>query len=142
VYDKDYIYFIDGRWTRLAYFFAIPSKYEAPQTIEFFFREVSRLHGFLEYVKIVRDNTFSSIFWQGLCRLEGGELTPSTLFPLVGCETWHIRFQVVISVTQLESTGMRHNGLLVWMWVPRTHMIDLFHFWDTLRGNGGAHAIW
>jgi hypothetical protein len=71
---------------------------------------VSRLHGFPEYVDSVRDNTFSSIFWQGLCGLAGGELTPSTLFPSVGCKIWHIRFLVVIGVAQLELVGMRHSG--------------------------------
>jgi hypothetical protein len=30
VYDRDCIYFIDGRWTKLAHFFMIPSEYEAP----------------------------------------------------------------------------------------------------------------
>jgi hypothetical protein len=29
VYDRGYIYFIDGRWTKLAHFFVSPSKYEA-----------------------------------------------------------------------------------------------------------------
>jgi hypothetical protein len=48
---------------------------------------------------------------------------------------------------------MRHSGLLVWMWVPGTHMIGPFHFWDALRGDDGAlsdssdemgfdHRIW
>jgi hypothetical protein len=37
---------------------------------------------------------------------------------------------------------MRHSGLLVWMWVPRTHMIGSFHFWEASRGDGGLHAIW
>jgi hypothetical protein len=85
---------------------------------------------------------FPVYFGKGLCGLVGIELTPSTLFPSVGCETWHIRFPVVINVAQLESVGMRHSGLLVWMWVPGTHMIGLFHFWDASRGDDGAHAIW
>jgi hypothetical protein len=49
---------------------------------------------------------------------------------------------VVINVAQLESVGMRHNRILVWTWVPGTHMIGPFHSWDAPRGNGGAHAIW
>jgi hypothetical protein len=49
--------------------------------------------------------------------LAGGELTPSTLFPPVRCETRHIRLPMVISVALLESVGMRHIGLLVWTWV-------------------------
>jgi hypothetical protein len=69
-------------------------------------------------------------------------LTPSALFPLVGCNTWHIRFPVVISVEQLGLVGMRHSGILVWMWVLGTRIIDPFHFWDAPRGNDGVHATW
>jgi hypothetical protein len=49
-----------------------------------FFKEVFRLHGLPEYIDRERDNTFLSAFWQELCRLASTELTPSTLFPLVG----------------------------------------------------------
>jgi hypothetical protein len=107
---------------------------------------VSRLHGLHEYVNSFWDNTFSSVLWQGLCRLVGIELTPGTLIPSVGCETRHIRFPVVISVAQLGLVGMRHSGLLVWMWVPGTHLIGPlhgpFHFSDAPRGNDGVHALW
>jgi hypothetical protein len=97
----------------LAHFFIIPLEYEALQITKFLFIEVSRFHGFSEYVDSVRDKIFSCLFWQGLCGLAGGELIPSTLFPSIGCETWKIRFPVVISVSHLESVGMRNNGLLV-----------------------------
>jgi hypothetical protein len=65
VYDKDCIYFIDGWWTKLAHFFVIPSEYEAPQTTELFFREVSRLHGFPEYVDSVGTTHFPIYFGRG-----------------------------------------------------------------------------
>jgi hypothetical protein len=37
---------------------------------------------------------------------------------------------------------MRNSGLLVWTWLPGTHMIGMFHSWDASRGNGGVHTIW
>jgi hypothetical protein len=61
VYGKECIYFIDGRWTKLAHFFASPSEYEAPQKAKLFLIMVSRLHGFHEYVNNVWDNTFFNI---------------------------------------------------------------------------------
>jgi hypothetical protein len=114
------------------YILGTSSEYEAPQLAEWFFREVFRLHRFPKYSDHDRDNTTLMTFWQELYRLAGTEL---------------------ISVAQLESVGMRHSGLLVWMWVPGTHMIGLFHFWDTSRGDDGAlsdssdemgfdHRIW
>jgi hypothetical protein len=37
---------------------------------------------------------------------------------------------------------LRDGGLLVWLWVPGTHLIGLFHFWDASRGDVGVHSIW
>jgi hypothetical protein len=83
------------------------SEYEVSQIAEWFFREVFRLHRLPEYIDHDRDNTVLRTFWQELYRLVGTEL---------------------ISVAQLESVGMRHSGLLVWMWVPGTHMIGPVSF--------------
>jgi hypothetical protein len=75
-------------------------------------------------------------------------LTPSTLFPSVGCiqkqefKTWHIWIPMVISITKWESVGSRDARLLVWMWVPGTHLIGPFHFWDASRGDAGVYSIW
>jgi hypothetical protein len=49
---------------------------------------------------------------------------------------------MVISIAQWESVGWKDGGLLVWLWVPGTHLIGLFHFWDASRGDVGAHSIW
>jgi hypothetical protein len=97
------------------------SEYEASQIAKWFFKEVFRLHRFPKYIDHDWDNTVLMTFWQEQYRLVGTKL---------------------ISVAQLESIGMRHSGLQVWMWVPRTHMIGPFHFWDTPRGDDGSHAIW
>jgi len=49
---------------------------------------------------------------------------------------------MVISIAQEESVGSRDGGILVWLWVLGTHMIDLFHFWDASRGYVGVHSLW
>jgi len=69
-------------------------------------------------------------------------MIPSTLFPSVGCKTWHIWFPMVISITQWELISLRDGGRRVWLWVPRTHLIGPFHFWDASRGDVGVHSIW
>jgi hypothetical protein len=45
VQGKDCIYVVVDRLTKHAHFFAISSKYKAPQVAELFFREIFRLHG-------------------------------------------------------------------------------------------------
>jgi hypothetical protein len=77
---------------------------------------VFRIHSFPKYNDHDWYNTTFWTFWKELYILAGTYL---------------------ISVVKLESVGLRHSGLLVWMWVLGTHMIGMFHFWDTLRGDDG-----
>jgi hypothetical protein len=44
---------------------------------------------------------------------------------------------MVINTKQWESVGLRDGGHLVWLLVPRTHLIGLFHFGDVSRGDVG-----
>jgi hypothetical protein len=49
--------------TKFAHFFAIPMDYKAIQVVEFFFRELFRLHGLPKHIVSDRDGCFINAFW-------------------------------------------------------------------------------
>ena len=102
------------------FFLGNTSEYEALHIAQWFFRVEFRFHRFPIYIDHDWDNAILMTFWQGMYILASSGL---------------------VIVAQLESVGMRHNGILVCMWVPRTHMIGPFHFWYDMRGEVGVHFI-
>jgi hypothetical protein len=80
VQGKDCIFLVVDRLTKFSHFFSISTYYSASQVVEFFFREIFRLHGFPKTIVSDRDNRFMSTFWQELFRLVGMALTPSTSY--------------------------------------------------------------
>jgi hypothetical protein len=88
-----------------------------------------------------------------------------TLFPPDGfiqkqeSKTWFICIPMVISVAQHESVGIGDDGILIWLWDSRIHLIGillqiliminrvvavigLFHFWNVMRGDAETYSIW
>jgi hypothetical protein len=63
VHVRDCIYVVVDRLTEFTHFFAISSEYEAPQVVELFFREVSRLHGLPEHIVSDQDSGLLDAFW-------------------------------------------------------------------------------
>jgi hypothetical protein len=58
------------------------------------------------------------------------------LFPSDGCiqkheyKTWIIWIPMVVNVAQRESVGIGDDGLLIWLWDPRIHLIGrLLQIW-------------
>ena len=78
VQGKDCIYVVVDRLTKYVHFFTIPTKYSASQVAELFFREIFQLHRLPKNIVSDKASRFMGGFWQGLFRLVGTELTPST----------------------------------------------------------------
>jgi hypothetical protein len=58
VQDRNCIYVVVDTLTKYAYFFSIPSEYNASQVENMFFREVFRLHGIMRNTVNDRDRKF------------------------------------------------------------------------------------
>lgn len=65
---------------KYAHFFAIPTRYNASQVVELFFREVFKFPGLPKTIVGNRDCWFMGAFWQKLFRLVVTELSPSTIY--------------------------------------------------------------
>ena len=80
VHGKDSIYVVVDKLTKFSHFYTIPTKYNAVQVAEIFFREVFGLHGLPKNIVSDRDSRFIGTFWRELFRVVGTELTPSTSY--------------------------------------------------------------
>jgi hypothetical protein len=80
VQGKDCMYVVVDRLTKFAHFYVIPTKYNAVQVAELFFREVFKLLGLPRNIINDSDNRFIGTFWKELFRSVGTELTPSTSY--------------------------------------------------------------
>jgi hypothetical protein len=78
VQGRECIYVVVDRLTKYAYLFSIPIDYREYQVAYLFFREVFRLHFLSRNIVNDQDNRILNVFWQGIFRLSGMELIPST----------------------------------------------------------------
>jgi hypothetical protein len=62
VQGKDCIYVVVDRLTKCSHFYATPTKYNAVQVAELFFREVFKLHGLSRNIINYRDSRFIGTF--------------------------------------------------------------------------------
>jgi hypothetical protein len=80
VQGRDCIYMVVERLTKYADFFAIPSKYDASQVENIFFKEVFRLYGLPRNIVSDRDSRFLGSFWKEILGLSRMDLRPSTIY--------------------------------------------------------------
>ena len=77
---KDCINVVVDRLKKFAHLFPVTSYFSSAQVADIFFKEIFRLHGLPKSIVSDRDSRFIGGFWQEIFRLEGAQLTPSTIY--------------------------------------------------------------
>ena len=79
-YAKTTILVVVDRLSKHAHFCALSSHFSAPQLVDIFVKEITRLHGFPSSIISDRDLLFMSSFWRELFKLQGTVLSMNSSY--------------------------------------------------------------